>query len=125
MSDLFALGCIVYEMITGKLPYGSALSRASDHASLHRLHYNPISNHVRNIPHWVDKAIRKAVQIDPANRYEKLSELESDLRNPNPSFLKEEQLPLLERNPLGFWKTMTAILLVANLIMIYLYVTSA
>ncbi len=125
VSDLFALGCIVYEMITGKLPYGSALSRASDHASLHRLHYNPISNHVRNIPHWVDKAIRKAVQIDPANRYEKLSELESDLRKPNPSFLKEEQLPLLERNPLGFWKTMTAILLVANLIMIYLYVTSA
>jgi serine/threonine protein kinase len=122
-SDLFALGCIVYEMITGKLPYGTGLSRASDQASLHRLHYVPISNHVRNIPHWVDKAIRKAVQIDPANRYEKLSELECDLRKPNSSFLREEQLPLLERNPLGFWKAMTGILLVANLVLLYLHVT--
>jgi serine/threonine protein kinase/serine/threonine protein phosphatase PrpC len=122
-SDLFALGCIVYEMITGELPYGTALSRASDQASLHRLHYIPISNHVRNIPHWVDKAIRKSVQIDPDNRYEKLSELESDLRKPNPSFLREEQLPLLERNPLGFWKAMTGILFMTNLILLYLHVT--
>jgi serine/threonine protein kinase/serine/threonine protein phosphatase PrpC len=121
-SDLFALGCIVYEMITGELPYGTALSRASDQVSLRRLQYTPISNHVTNIPHWVDKAIRKAVQIDPANRYEKLSELESDLRKPNPAFLREEQLPLLERNPLGFWKAVTSILFVTNLILVYIYI---
>jgi hypothetical protein len=65
----------------------------------------------------------KAVQIEPHNSYEKLSELESDLRKPNPSFLREEQLALLERNPLGFWKAITGILFVANLVLLYLYVT--
>ncbi|MDO7597813.1 MAG: hypothetical protein MUR51_09075 [Pseudomonadota bacterium] len=61
--------------------------------------------------------------LTPYNRYEKLSELESDLRKPNPSFLREEQSPLLERNPLGFWKAMTGILFVANLVLLYLHVT--
>ena len=121
-SDLFALGCIIYEMITGKLPYGDKLSRASNYASLHRLKYIPISTHRSNIPHWVDKAIRTAVQIDPTNRYEKLSELESDLRKPNPTYLNEELLPLIERHPLGFWKTLSGILFVTNLILIYLMI---
>lgn len=118
-SDLFSLGCIIYEMITGKLPYADKLSRASSSASLYRLKYIPISTHVSNIPHWVDKAIKKAVQIDPANRYEKLSELESDLRKPNPLFLKEEQLPLMERHPLGFWKMLSAVLFISNLALLY------
>ncbi|HDY86204.1 hypothetical protein LCGC14_0633990 [marine sediment metagenome] len=122
-SDLFALGCIAYEMITGKLPYGDKLSRASTSAALHRLKYIPISTYVSNIPHWVDKAIRTAVQIDPANRYDKLSELETDLRKPNPLFLKEQQLPLIERYPLGFWKILTSILLITNLILLYLMFT--
>ena len=68
----------------------------------------------------MDKAVRTAVQIDPDNRYEKLSELESDLRKPNPNYLKEDQLPLLERNPLGFWKAFAGILFVLNLILAYL-----
>jgi len=121
-SDLFSLGCITYEMITGKLPYGDALYRATDRTSQRKLKYSPISNHIDNIPTWIDKAIRKAVQIDPANRYEKMSELESDLRKPNPLFLKEEQLPLLERNPIGFWKTISGLLFVANLILVYLMI---
>jgi serine/threonine protein phosphatase PrpC len=119
-SDLFSLGCIIYEMITGKLPYGDKLSRASTVASLHRLKYIPISTHVSNIPHWVDKAIKKAVQTDPINRYEKLSELESDLRKPNPSFLTEQQLPLMERHPLGFWKVLSGLFFISNLVLLYL-----
>jgi eukaryotic-like serine/threonine-protein kinase len=120
-SDMFSLGCIIYEMITNKLPYGTALSRSSDQASVRRLKYNPISNHVGDIPHWVDKAIRTAVQVNPENRYEKLSELESDLRKPNSVYLKEESLPLMERNPVAFWRSLSVILLLTNLVMIYLY----
>lgn len=119
-SDLFALGCVIYEMITGKLPYGDTLAKSSDQRSLNRLSYQSINNHVSNIPHWVDKTLRKAVQVDPDNRYEKLSELESDLRKPNPEYLKEAQLPLLERNPLQFWKMLSTGLIIANMILLYL-----
>jgi len=121
-SDLFALGCIIYEMITGKLPYGDGLAKASDQRSLNRLKYTPINNHIANVPHWMDKAIRTAVQIDPANRYEKMSELESDLRKPNPIYLKEEQLPLLERNPLAFWKSLSALLFIGHILTLYFFI---
>ena len=120
-SDMFSLGCIIYEMITKKLPYGTALSRSSDQASVKRLKYTPISNHVSDIPHWVDKTIRNAVQLKPEHRYEKLSELETDLRKPNLMYLKEESLPLMERNPIAFWRSASLILLITNLVMIYLY----
>lgn len=120
-SDLFSLGCIFYEMITGHLPYADRLARASDKASLRRLKYIPIHRYVSNIPHWVDKAIKKAVQIDPANRYAKMSELENALRKPNSEFLKEDQLPLIERYPTGFWKAISALLLLTNIISIYIF----
>lgn len=122
-SDLFSLGCIFYEMITGHLPYGDRLARASNKASIRRLKYIPIHRYVSNIPQWVDKAIKKAVQIDPANRYEKMSELENALRKPNSEFLKEDQLSLIDRYPTGFWKTISTLLLLTNIMLIYLLVS--
>ncbi len=121
-SDMFALGCIIYQMLTGRLPYAEHLSRSSDRASLNRLTYIPINNLTTSTPHWVDKAIRTSVHIDPDKRYEKLSELEADLRKPNPKYLTEEQLPLLERNPLQFWKGLSGILFVVNILLIYLLI---
>jgi serine/threonine protein kinase len=121
-SDQFALGCIVYQMLTGKLPYGEMLAGVTDQRGINRLSYQHLSEHVRDLPHWVDKAIRKAVQISPEYRYERLSEFESDLVKPNPDYLREEQLPLLQRNPVGFWRTLSLCLVVSNLILLYLLV---
>jgi serine/threonine protein phosphatase PrpC len=122
-SDMFALGCIIYQMLTGKLPYAEHLSRSSDQVSLNRLTYIPMNNLVSSVPHWVDKAIRTCVQIDPEKRYEKLSELEADLRKPNPKYLTEEQLPLIERNPLKFWKCLSGLLFLSNVMLIYVLVS--
>lgn len=119
-SDLFSLGCIIYEMITGKLPYGAVLLKAVEKGTVSKLRYISIQNYTSTIPDWVDKAIRKAVEIKPEKRYDKLSELESDLRKPNPDYLKEEQLPLLERNPLGFWKGLALLLFLLNVVLLFL-----
>jgi serine/threonine protein phosphatase PrpC len=119
-SDQFALGCIVYQMLTGKLPYGDKLASVRDQRGINRLSYRPISEYISDIPHWVDKAIRKAVQLTPESRYEAMSEFESDLVKPNPDYLREEQLPLLQRNPVGFWRSLCMLLVITNLILIYL-----
>ncbi len=118
-SDIFALGCIVYQMLTGKLPYGDKLAGVRDQAGVNRLRYRSVSESISDIPHWVDKAIRKAVQLSPESRYEALSEFESDLVKPNPDYLREEQLPLIERNPVGFWRGLALLLFITNLILIY------
>ena len=65
-------------------------------------------------------AIRKAVQLSPESRYEATSEFESDLVNPNPDYLREEQLPLMQRHPVGFWRSLTIVLLISNLLLLYL-----
>lgn len=47
---------------------------------------------------------------DPYKRYESLSEYTFDLRHPNAKFLNSSATPLIERNPLLFWKGLAAIL---------------
>jgi serine/threonine protein kinase len=118
-SDMFSLGCIIYEMLTQKLPYGEHYAKATTQAAYAKLKYIPTSEFNKNIPHWADKAIRKAVQISPENRYEELSELEADLRKPNPAFLKEESIPLMDRNPVAFWRSCSSILFMSNLVLLY------
>jgi len=75
-------------------------------------------NENRDIPAWVDGALKKALQPDPYQRYEELSEFVFDLRHPNKKFLDGAAKPLMERDPLLFWKCLSAILLVGFLIVL-------
>jgi hypothetical protein len=54
--------------------------------------------------------LRKAVQPDPDKRYQELSEFTYDLRYPGKELLGTAHTPLIERNPLLFWKALSAIL---------------
>ncbi len=108
-SDLFSLGVITYEMLSGKLPYGDKLEKATTKAEQKKLKYIPLSSDGREIPVWVDGAINKAVHPDPRKRYEELSEFLFDLRHPNKEFLKESTSPLIERDPVLFWKSIALI----------------
>ncbi len=107
-SDQFSLGVIAYQMLTGELPYGTAVSRARTTAQQRKLRYRSVLRDDREIPVWVDGALRKAVHPDPGKRYEALSEFTFDLRHPNQAYLTPQ--PLLERNPLLFWQALCALL---------------
>jgi hypothetical protein len=78
-----------------------------------------VLNEEREIPAWVDDAIRKAVHPDPLQRYEEISEFIYDLHHPNREFLHKTRPPLIERNPVVFWKAVSfvlALLLVISLV---------
>ncbi|MGE3231421.1 MAG: protein kinase [Hyphomicrobium sp.] len=109
-SDLFSLGLVAYEMLTGGLPYGDTVSDATTPKAQAALFYIPAAELSPRVPDWMDMAIRKAVSIDPARRYEHLSEFVSDLRQPNEAFTRRLVTPLVERNPLLFWKVLSAVL---------------
>lgn len=112
-SDIFSLGVIAYQMITGKLPYGAAVSRARTRAAQGRLHYDSARTPDRPIPAWVDEALAKAVHPDPLKRYQELSEFVFDLHHPNQAFLSKTRPPLMERDPVAFWKSVSLILAAA------------
>jgi hypothetical protein len=77
----------------------------------HRINkYQSLLDDERKIPVWIDEVIRKAVHPNPYKRYEELSEFLHDLRYPNKAFLNMP--PLIERNPVMFWKSVSFILAV-------------
>ena len=114
-SDIFSLGVIVYEMLTGALPYGEKLSRELNWRSLNKIRYVSAIEHNPMIPLWLDGALRKAVSLDPRSRYETFSEFFFDLTHPNPAFMKQDA-PLAERNPLLLWKLIAAALFAGHLV---------
>ncbi len=112
-SDLYSLGVIAYQMLSGRLPYGADVARARTRAAQRRLHYQSVLADDREIPAWIDVVLQKAVHPDPNRRYAELSEFIYDLRHPNPTWLSRTRAPLLERNPVAFWRGLALILAVA------------
>lgn len=117
-SDLFSLGVIAYQMLSGRTPYGTQVAKATSRAAQRKLTYRSALDPERTIPTWIDGAIRKAVNPNPAKRQEAISEFVYDLRHPNPVFVRENNAPLLERNPLLFWKGLSLTLFIAVIVLL-------
>lgn len=109
-SDIFSLGVITYQMLTGRLPYGAEIAKVRTRSQLRKLHYYTALDDNREIPAWIDEVLRVAVHLDPYKRYEELSEFTHNLRNPSKAYLNTTAPPLIERHPLLFWKCVSAIL---------------
>ena len=109
-SEQFSLGVISYEMLSGRLPYGTRVAQLRSKQAQRALTYTSVLDPAREIPAWVDDAIKKAVHPNPDKRYQELSEFIFDLRQPSKQFLSKTRQPLIERNPVAFWKGVCAIL---------------
>lgn len=103
-SDLFALGCITYQLLTGKLPYGTEVAKIKHGDDRLRLYYRDIRYEQPDFPAWMDQAIARAVHPYAEKRYSSLSEFVFDLRTPNPAFSRHNRPALLQRHPLAFWR---------------------
>ncbi|MCK6409226.1 MAG: bifunctional protein-serine/threonine kinase/phosphatase, partial [Thauera sp.] len=59
----------------------------------------------RAIPSWVDEALCRALDPDPAQRQAELSEFVHELHHPNPDHQRRRPA-LIERDPVRFWKVL-------------------
>jgi hypothetical protein len=77
-SDTYSLGCVLFEMLTGKPPF------AGKEGFVRRFTESPPSVHSlrRNLPSWVDDAVTRSLARDPADRYQSAQEFIKALCGP-------------------------------------------
>lgn len=78
-ADLFSLGAVIYEMLTGRRPFEGATAAAILDATLHQ-QPTPPSRLTPALPVSIDTLVLKALAKDPAFRYQTARDLYIDLR---------------------------------------------
>ncbi|MCW8883995.1 MAG: bifunctional protein-serine/threonine kinase/phosphatase [Motiliproteus sp.] len=120
-SDLFSIGVIAYEMLTGKVPYKERPANNYMIKGYGELDYLSSRHERSDLPDWIEGCLAKACAADPSRRYPVLSEFLFDLDNPNRAFqISERNKPLIEKNPLLVWKGLCVLLFLLNAVQLLL-----
>jgi serine/threonine protein phosphatase PrpC len=116
-SDLFALGVTLYQLLTGKLPYGDILPYQAG-----RYYRDPVAPSRLNpeVPMWLDHIALKSVSRDKRQRFETAEEFLLALeRGASRPLSAPPPTPLLQRDPAGLWKIAFGISALFNLLLVY------
>ncbi len=79
-SDIFSLGSVIYEMLTGQAPFTGADVSQLMHNIANAPHVAP-SRVANGLPPMLDLVIARALEKDPGRRYQSAQELADDLES--------------------------------------------
>ena len=78
-SDLYSVGCLLYELLTGRPPFtgDSPVAIAYQHVREAPI---PPSRVDPDLPNWADPIVLRAMEKDPADRYQSAADMRSDIQ---------------------------------------------
>src|SRR5262249_21500890 len=80
-SDIFALGCVLYEMLPGRRPLDGK-SQVSVMAAIREHEPAPLSEVQPMTPAWLDRVIRRCLRKAPEARWQSAGDIAIELREP-------------------------------------------
>lgn len=114
-QDLYSAGVALFYLMTGHYPYGEIEAfqrpRFGRPTSLSR--YRP------DVPAWLDDCLLKALDPDPAKRYETAEQWLLALEQGERGSLTRPALPLLEREPLLVWRSIALGAVALNVVLLF------
>jgi serine/threonine protein kinase/tetratricopeptide (TPR) repeat protein len=78
-SDIFSFGTLVYELVTGTIPFGGNNAIAAFHSIVHE-QPPPMSSRRDEVPQELEHITARCLAKDPAERYQTSADLAADLR---------------------------------------------
>jgi serine/threonine protein kinase len=101
-SDIFSIGVILYELLTGELPFGSPQSMSGLRKRMWAQAFPPRAIR-KEIPRWLQEIVLRCLEPRAADRYQSAARLRQALRD-------HESVTLTERadrvDPLSFWENL-------------------
>lgn len=80
-SDVYSLGCVMYEMLTGRAPFSGRTAQAIIAQNL----TSPPPPLHDGVPEWATQAVMKALAKDPGDRFASAAQFSAALRPPAPA----------------------------------------
>jgi tetratricopeptide (TPR) repeat protein/predicted Ser/Thr protein kinase len=78
-ADLFSLGVVLYELATGRMPFGGGSPMEIIDRILHEIPPPP-SRYAEGVPEAFDAIVSRALEKSPTFRYQSAKEMQGDLR---------------------------------------------
>lgn len=101
-SDIFSIGVILYELLTGELPFGNPQSMSGLRKRMWAQAFPPRAIR-KEIPRWLQEIVLRCLEPRAADRYQSATRLRQALR-------EHESVTLTERadrvDPLSFWENL-------------------